>query len=166
MPLKIDHLDKVYIHELKDVHSAETQLLQQLPRMMDLASDDGLERSLRSHVSTTQRHLERIEKLTSKHDFSPEGHRCRGMEGLLEEARETSEAEAGGVRDALLIAAMQRVQHYLMAAYGSARAMAEKLGRYDDADLLMKGLDETRDLDRALTGLAERSINFRAMATS
>lgn len=163
MPLNIDDLTKVYVHELKDIHSAEKQLLEQLPRMIELATDDQLERKLSGHLRTTQVHLERIEELFSGTDFSAEGHRCRGMEGLLEEASETADAQEGAVRDALMIAAMQRVQHYLMAGYGSARAMAEKLGKYEQADQLIKGLDETRDLDRALSGLAERSINFKAM---
>lgn len=163
MPLTIDDLKKVYIHELKDIHSAEKQLLEQLPRMAEQSEDEELTRSLQGHLETTKTHLQRIEKLFEDSDYSAEGHRCRGMEGLLEEARETAGAEQGAARDALTISATQRVQHYLMAGYGSARAMAEKLGSYEAADTLIKGLDESRDLDRSLTGLAMRSVNFRAM---
>lgn len=164
MPMKIDDLKKVYLHELKDLHSAEKQLLEKLPKLQELAADEELQRAFSGHLTTTNRHLERIEKLFENSDFSPEGHRCRGMEGVLEEVLESRELEEGATRDALTIAAMQRAQHYLMAGYGSARAMAEKLGNYEQADALTKGLDESRDLDRALTGLAMRSINFQAMA--
>ncbi len=162
--MKLDSLEKLYVHELKDLYSAETQLLEALPKMEAAASDKGLKQAFSDHLKETRGHIARLEALFKKLDFAPGGHRCAGMEGLLREGAQLFKADAPPkVLDAALISAAQRVEHYEMAGYGAARAYAEKLGDHEAADELQKTLDEEGYTDRALTRMAERSINALAM---
>ncbi|MFI4915267.1 MAG: ferritin-like domain-containing protein [Phycisphaerales bacterium JB060] len=161
--MKIDSLEKLYVHELKDLHSAETQILDALPRMIKNATDDELKKALESHRKETEEHLSRIERLFVNLDFEPGGHKCKGIEGLIREGEDVlGETEDEDVRNAAIIASCQRVEHYEMAAYGVARAFAAKLGRHDDAEVLTTTLEEEGAADRTLTGLAEQRINFAA----
>jgi ferritin-like metal-binding protein YciE len=151
------------VHELKDLYSAETQLVEELPGMADKASDSDLKKAFRAHLEETKRHRSRLEQIFKDLEFSPGGHRCEGIAGLIKEARElTRDVTDAEVLDAALIAAAQRVEHYEMAGYGVARAYAEKLGDYAAADLLQQSLDEEGAADRKLTTLALRRINFEA----
>ncbi|QDU91740.1 hypothetical protein Pla175_51710 [Pirellulimonas nuda] len=162
--MKLDSLEKLYVHELKDLYSAETQLLEALPKMEAAATDKGLKQAFSDHLKETRGHVARLESLFKKLDFAPGGHRCAGMEGLIKEGAELLKADAPAkVLDAALISAAQRVEHYEMAGYGAARAYADKLGHHDAADELQKTLDEEGHADRALSRLAERSINALAM---
>ncbi|MCA9109742.1 MAG: ferritin-like domain-containing protein [Planctomycetaceae bacterium] len=163
--MKLNSLDKLFIHELKDLYSAENQLIEALPKMEAAATDDELKKAFSSHCDETKQHVARLERIFSTVDFEPGGHRCQAMAGLIEEAEGLlKEKTTSRVLDAALIAAAQRVEHYEMAGYGTARAYAEKLGKYDVADLLQETLFEESRTDNHLTRLAERSINFAAMA--
>ena len=158
-----DSLKKLYVHELKDLHSAEKQELEALERMEEVATDKNLKASLAEHREKTRKHIDRLETIFSQMDFKPGGHRCLAMEGIIKEANEIigSEIESH-VLDAALVASAQRMEHYEMAGYGTARAFADKLGHHEAADLLQETLDEEGCNNRELTRLAERSINFLA----
>lgn len=164
--MKLDSLKKLYVHELKDLYSAENQLLEALPKMAKAASDDQLQKAFEHHLKETRQHVTRLETVFQSLDFSPGGHKCAAMEGLIEEASDLlTENIEPEVLDAALIAAAQRVEHYEMAGYGTARTYAEKLGDYKSADLLQETLDEEGSADKKLSRLAERHINFEAMTT-
>jgi ferritin-like metal-binding protein YciE len=162
--MNLDNLRKLYVHELKDLYSAEKQLLEALPKMERAASDEGLKKAFADHLEETKRHVRRLEKIFEGLEFEPGGQKCAGMEGLIEEGSDMIEEDAPeDVKDAGLIAAAQRVEHYEMAGYGVARTYAEKLGDYDAADLLQETLNEEGAADRKLSTLATRRINFEAM---
>ncbi len=162
--MNLDSLTKLYVHELKDLYSAEKQLIEALPKMIAAAGNKDLKKALKDHLAATRRQVQRLDKVFTRTDFSPRGHKCAGMEGLIKEGasllKEDSEPD---VLDAAIIAAAQRVEHYEMAGYGVARTYAEKLGDYKAADLLQESLEEEAQADRLLSRLAERTINFEAM---
>lgn len=162
--MKLDSLQKLFVHELKDLYSAESQIVEALPKMEAAASDAGLKEAFRSHLDETKRHVARLEGVFKSLDFEPGGHKCKAMEGLVKEGGELINSDISPkVLDAALIAAAQRVEHYEMAGYGTARAYAEKLGEHEVADELQKTLNEEGHANQNLTRLAERSINFLAM---
>lgn len=167
--MKLMTLKDLFHHELKDLYSAESQIEKALPKMIDAATDRELQTALSDHLKVTREQKKRIEKISEDLDFSPRGHKCRGMEGLIEEGsdllKKNSDEIDANVRDAGIIAAAQRIEHYEMAGYGTARTFAEKLGLHDVADVLQKTLDEEGEADRLLSRIAERSLNFEAMAT-
>jgi ferritin-like metal-binding protein YciE len=164
MSMTLDSLKKLYVHELKDLYSAENQILEAMPAMIQNASDSGLVAALERHREETKKHVDRLEKIFEGLEFEPGGHKCVGMEGLLVEGESVLEdASDPAVRDAAIISGVQRVEHYEIAGYGTARAYAEKLGDYRAADLLQKSLNEEAMADQTLSRLAERSINFEAM---
>jgi ferritin-like metal-binding protein YciE len=159
-------LTKLYVHELKDLWSAEKQIVEAMDKSIPKVRDAGLQEAMRAHLEQTRGQQRRLETIFKGLDFEPGGHHCNGMEGLLSEASEilSSEGETA-VLEAGLISALQRVEHYEIAAYGSARAYAEKLGRRDDADLLSATLEEEGQADRLLTQIAERRLNFEALVS-
>lgn len=162
--MKLESLKKLFIHELKDLYSAESQLVKALPRMIDNATDDELKQLFKIHLGETKKQIERLEKIFQSYEFQPGGHKCKGMEGLIKEGEDLLKAEiAEEVLDAALIAAAQRVEHYEMAGYGTARAFAEKLGDSAAAGLLQETLDEEASADEKLSRLAEKNINFEAL---
>ena len=162
--MKLDSLEKLFVHELKDLWSAENQLLDALPKMEKAATDQGLKKAFHDHREETEQHVSRLKTIFATLEFEPGGHRCQAMAGLVEEAEGLlKEDTTPRVLDAALVAAAQRVEHYEMAGYGTARAYADKLGKYDVADLLQETLVEEGRADIRLTRLAERSINFAAM---
>ncbi len=161
--MKLDSLTKLYAHELKDLYSAESQILDALPKMIQAAGDKDLRTALEAHLKETKTHAGRLEKIFQSLDFQPGGHRCKGMEGLLKEGQEVlADVAEPEVVDAAVIAACQRVEHYEISGYGVARAYATKLGRNADVELLTKTLEEEGAADRKLTQLAEHHINFVA----
>ncbi|MEZ4416672.1 MAG: ferritin-like domain-containing protein [Gemmatimonadota bacterium] len=163
--MNLTSLRKLYIHELKDLYSAEHQILDHLPQMVAAAQDKGLRQALEAHHKQTERQVARLEKIFSGLDAKPGGQKCKGMEGLLKEAKDAvTERASDDVRDAAIVAAAQRIEHYEMAGYGVARAFAEKLGDYRAADLLQETLNEEALADQKLTRLAERRLNFEALA--
>jgi ferritin-like metal-binding protein YciE len=121
-------LKELYIDELKDLYNAENQLVKALPKMARAASSDELRRGFEEHLEQTKGHVQRLEKLFQALGESPKGKKCKGMEGLIEEGSEVMEERyEGGVMDAALIGAAQRVEHYEIAGYGTVRSMAETL---------------------------------------
>jgi ferritin-like metal-binding protein YciE len=162
--MKIDTLKKLYVHELKDLYSAENQILDALPKMIEAADDDELRTAFQDHLKETKNQVSRLEKIFAGLEFEPGGPKCEGMEGLLKEGDEViREIDVPEVRDAAMIGAAQRVEHYEMAGYGTARALAEQLGEHEAADLLAETLEEEGEADRILTRLAARSLIFPAM---
>lgn len=163
MLMKLQTLQDLLVHELKDLYSAETQLLKALPKMARAATNDALRTGFEEHLEQTKNHVTRLEQIARAFDCKLGGHRCKAMEGLIEEGGELISEDAEDiVRDAGLIGAAQRVEHYEIAGYGTARALAECLG-YDEAvRLLSETLDEEKDTDEKLTELAENTINVEA----
>jgi len=162
--MKLDSLHKLYIQELKDLYSAESQLLEALPKMESAATDASLKEAFQSHLKETHEHLNRLTAIFKALEFEPGGHKCVAMEGLIKEGEELIKSDSPPkVLDAALVGAAQRVEHYEMAGYGTARAYAEKLGEHKAADVLQQTLNEEGHANQALTRLAERSLNFLAM---
>lgn len=162
--MKLDSLHKLYVQELKDLYSAETQLLEAIPKMEAAATDEALKEAFGCHLEETKTHVSRLEAIFKSLDFEPGGHKCAAIEGLIKEGEELIKSDVSSrVLDAALIAAAQRVEHYEMSGYGTARAYAEKLGAHEAADTLQETLDEEGHANRTLTRLAERKINFLAM---
>jgi ferritin-like metal-binding protein YciE len=162
--MNLDNLKKLYVHELKDLYSAEKQILDALPKMIKAANDADLKKAFQDHLAETERQVKRLETIFEGLEFKPSGHHCEGMEGLIKEGSAMISAVAAEeVRDAGLIAAAQRVEHYEIAGYGTARTYAEKLGDYPSADLLQESLNEEAQADQKLSRLAIRKINFEAM---
>ena len=160
--MKLENLKDLYIHELKDLHSAEKQITKALPKMVKAASNEELADAFREHLEQTEEHVRRLEEILESHDETFRGAKCKGMEGLIKEGSEMIEEDGDGdVRDSGLISAAQRVEHYEIAGYGCARTYAELLGDNDGAELLQQTLEEEKKTDRKLTELAG-SINVEA----
>ena len=163
--MEIDNLRKLYVDELKDLYSAEKQILQALPRMAKKVSNPDLKKAFEEHVEVTRMQVERLDRIFEGLGKSPRGKKCKGMEGLLEEGKEMMEEDMEPeVLDAALIGAAQRVEHYEIAGYGTVRTYARLLGETQAAKLLQQTLDEEGETDKKLTQLAESSINVEAMA--
>jgi ferritin-like metal-binding protein YciE len=161
--MKLDTLKDLYIHELKDLYSAERQIIKALPKMVKAATNDALASGFQEHLEQTRAHADRLEKILSARGQTSRGPKCKGMEGLLAEGSEMIEEEADDeVRDAGLIAAAQRVEHYEIAGYGTARTYASLLGDKEGEKLLQTTLDEEATTDKKLTALATSSINVAA----
>jgi ferritin-like metal-binding protein YciE len=161
--VELDSLQALYIAELKDLYSAEKQLLKALPKMAKAASHEELAASFEEHARITERQVERLERIFADLGESPRGKKCVGMEGLIEEAQELlQEKPDPEVLDAGLIAKAQHVEHYEIAGYGTVRTYAEQLGLAKHAQLLQQTLDEEGEADKRLTALAETSINLEA----
>ena len=154
---KTSTLEDLYVDELRDLYSAENQLVKALPKMAKAASSEDLKAGFEEHLEQTEGHVERLEKIFEALDKSPKGKKCKAMEGLVEEGSEVIEEEmTPEVKDAALIAAGQRVEHYEMAGYGTVRTYAELLGYSDAAELLQSTLDEEGNTNKKLTKLAKK----------
>jgi ferritin-like metal-binding protein YciE len=161
--MKLETLKALYIHELKDLYSAEKQIIKALPKMVKAASNKQLAAGFKEHLEQTKEQVARLERILTSHDESNRGPKCEGMEGLIKEGDELIEEDAEDeVRDAGLIAAAQRIEHYEIAGYGCARTYAELLEDPDSAELLQTTLTEESDTDKKLTNLAKSVINIRA----
>jgi len=161
--MEMDSLKELYIEELKDLYSAEKQLVKALPKMVKSATNEQLKEAFADHLEKTETHVERLEQVFEMLEESPRGKKCKGMEGLIEEAKELlAEDATDEVLDAGLISKAQHVEHYEMAGYGTVRTYARQLGFEDQAVLLQQTLDEEGEADELLTQLAESSINIEA----
>src|SRR5688500_11128863 len=141
--MELATLQDLYIHELKDLLSAEKQLLKALPKMAKAAANSDLKAAFQQHAKETAEQAKRLEKLLEKHDESPRGPKCKGMEGLIEEGDEMAKEDGDDdVRDAGLIGSAQRVEHYEIAGYGCARTYAQLLGHKEDVKILQQTLQE------------------------
>lgn len=168
--MKLDNLTKLYIEQLKDIYSAETQLTKALPKMAKAANAADLKEAFQSHLEETKTHVERLESIFQTLERSPRGAKCKGMAGLIEEGTELLKEEdiVADVLDAGLIAAAQRVEHYEIAAYGTVRTFAQQLGQTEVADLLQQTLDEEHAADQKLTtiAVANHGVNEQAQLTN
>jgi ferritin-like metal-binding protein YciE len=162
--MALESLQDLYLEQLKDLHSAEEQIIEALPKMIERTKNPELRQGFEKHLAQTKEHLRRLDQIGQRAGQKLSGHKCKGMEGLIEEGDELMKKRADSdVLDAALIAAAQRVEHYEMAGYGCARTYARLLGLDDDAKLLQQTLDEEGDTDHKLTDLAERVINIEAL---
>jgi ferritin-like metal-binding protein YciE len=159
--MELNTLKDPYLHELKDLYSAEKQIIAALPKMVKAASNKQLAAGFKEHLEQTKEHAARLEKILNSHAETTRGPKCKGMEGVLKEGAEMIEEEAE-VRDAGLIAAAQRVEHYETAGYGCARTYAQLLGDKEGAQLLQMTFTEESDTDKKLTKLATSVINVAA----
>jgi ferritin-like metal-binding protein YciE len=161
--MQLDSLQELYVDGLKDLYSAENQILKGLAQMIKKASHPELKRAFTLHERQTREQVKRLERIFRDLGEKPTGKKCHGMEGLIEEAKELiSERPQPDVLDAGLIAKAQHVEHYEMAGYGTMRTYARLLGREQDASLLQQTLDEEGETDKLLTQLAESSVNIDA----
>ncbi|HTE20883.1 MAG TPA: ferritin-like domain-containing protein [Armatimonadota bacterium] len=161
MPLA--SLQELMVEELKDIYSAETQILEALPKLAEAATAKKLKTAFTSHVKQTEGQVKRLDKIFKKLGQEPGGTTCKAMQGLVREGQDL--LKKGGdpqVMDAALIAAAQKVEHYEIASYGTARTWAALLGDQETADLLQQTLDEEGETDKKLTALAEGGINEAA----
>ena len=149
--------------ELKDTYSAETQLTKALPKLAKSATDPELRAGFEQHLKETENHVRRLEQVAKELNFSLKGNTCEGMEGIIEEGEEVIGLNAqDDVKDAGLIAAAQKAEHYEISAYGTLCAWAKQLGLSSVATTLHQTLDEERRTDEKLTRLAERRVNMQA----
>jgi ferritin-like metal-binding protein YciE len=160
--MEMNRLKHLYIKELMDLYSAETQLVKALPKMANAASSEDLRAGFEEHLHQTKEHVARLEKIFKALGESAKGKKCKGMEGLIKEGSEMIEEDpAPEELDAGLISAAQRVEHYEIAGYGCVSTYARLLGEDDAASLLRLTLDEEKETDEKLTQLAG-SINLEA----
>jgi ferritin-like metal-binding protein YciE len=163
----MESMHDLLVDEVKDLYSAEKQLVKALPKMAKNAENPELRRAFEQHLKQTEQHVRRLEQVAERLDAKPGGKKCMGMEGLIEEGKEIiAEAPEASLLDAGLIGAAQKVEHYEMAAYGTARSHAEFLGYGDVVRTLQTTLDEEGDANKKLTDIAVRLVNRRAKATN
>jgi ferritin-like metal-binding protein YciE len=164
--MSVKTIDELMLDELKDLYSAEKQITKALPKMAKAAVSQDLKSAFEEHLEETQGHIERLDQIFETLGKSPRGKVCHGMQGLVEEGSEMmSELEKGPVRDAGLISAAQRVEHYEMAGYGSVREYAVLLGQKEIASLLDETLEEEKAADEKLTGIAKK-VNPQALKSN
>jgi ferritin-like metal-binding protein YciE len=157
--MKIQTLKDLYVHELKALYSAEEQILEALPRMVQATTNAHLSAAFQAHLEQTKEHANRLAKLLERHNQSTRGPRDKGMEGVLADGTDLLKGESDqGVRDAGLIAAAQRVEHHEMAGYGSARTYAEMVGDTEGARILQTTLSEETETDQKLTEVSKSVI--------
>ena len=162
--MELDSLKNLYIEELKDLYSAENQILKGMPRMIKAASSKELKRAFANHEKMTQRQVKRLERIFKQLGEKPTGKKCVGMEGLVAEVKELiGEKPEPEVLDAGLISKAQHIEHYEMAGYGTVRTYARTLGFTDQQNLLQETLDEEQATDKLLTQIAENGINVEAV---
>ncbi len=164
--MSVGTMDELFVDELKDLYSAEKQITRALPKLVKAATSDDLRQAFQSHLEETNGHVSRLEKAFEILGKSPKGKTCVGMKGVLEEGAEVLEdTDKGEVRDAGLISAAQRVEHYEMAGYGSAREFAKLLGQDEIAELLEETLEEEKAADKKLTSISKQ-VNAEAQAAA
>lgn len=161
---KMETLDDLFEMQLKDLYSAESQLVKALPKMAAKAKDSRLRAGFEKHLQETQHHVERLEQIGRTLDLKLSGHTCQAMEGLIAEGQDTmSERATDEVMDAALIAAAQRIEHYEISGYGTAAHYAGRLNHPDAAGLLRQTLAEEQHTDTMLNDLAINYVNAKAM---
>lgn len=160
--MTLNSLQDLYLAELKDLYDVESRIVKALPKLVEAAKSPDLRAAFEDHLQQTRGHVDRLEQIFQKMNEAPKGDKCKGIVGILAEGDDmigTVEDSPPAVNDAALIAAAQRVEHYEMAAYGTARTFARRLGFEDHAALLNQTLQEEGAADKKLTGLAESYIN-------
>lgn len=163
---KLKSLEDFLIEELKDLYSAEKQIIKALPKMVKASSSQELKDAFENHLRETENQVQRLEQISKNFGKALTGKKCKAMEGLLEEGKEIMEQDAApAVRDAALIAAAQKVEHYEIASYGCARTYARLLDQSEAEELLQETLDEEANADKLLTEIAE-NLNVEALESS
>ena len=158
--MKLNTLHDAFVHELRDLYSAENQLTKALPKMVKSSNNEELSAAFDAHLEETKGHVERLDKIFAELKVSSRGDKCKAMEGLIEEGSKNLEEDAAPeVMDALIISIAQKIEHYEIAGYGTARAFASRLGLDDVADILEETLDEESAADEKLTEIAESAVN-------
>jgi len=161
--MKLETIKDLYVHELEDLYDAENQILMALPKMAEAASSPELRRAFEEHRGQTQGQVERLERIFQQMGEKPKGEKCKGMAGLLAEGEKLLKEKAEpDVKDAGLIGAAQKVEHYEIAGYGTVRTFAQILGEKEAERLLQQTLDEEGETDKKLTRLAESKVNREA----
>lgn len=161
--MKIESLEDLFVQELKDIYDAEKQIVEALPKMIDAATSPELKHGFEKHLEETKQQFQRLEDVFDVLDMEPETEHCDGMAGLIKDGEKIISAEGDpDVKDAALIAAAQKVEHYEIASYGTLRTYARILGHDEAADMLQQTLNQEHDTDKQLTEMAERSINVKA----
>jgi ferritin-like metal-binding protein YciE len=162
--MQLNNLQDLYIEQLRDLYSAESQLVDALPKMAKAIQHDELRQGFEHHLEQTKQHKQRLEQVFQSLGEKPSGEHCKAMEGLIKEGEELLRMKGDeSVRDAALIAAAQRVEHYEIAGYGTVATYAEMLGRDDDKKTLGQTLDEEKETDEKLTKLAKKVVNPDAL---
>jgi len=160
--MKANSLQELYMEQLRDLYDAEHQIIKALPKMISAANSEGLKQALTEHLDVTREQATRLEQIFEDMGEKAKGERCKGMQGVLEEGNElVTGVKDSEVRDAAIIAAAQRVEHYEMAGYGTARTFATILDEQEASKLLQQTLDEEKEADQTLTDLAEK-VNANA----
>jgi len=163
----MDSLKELLIEELSDLMSAEKQLVAALPKMAKASNSETLRTAFQDHLEETKGHVSRLEEAFEQMGEKPKRKKCKAMEGLIEEGKEVIDEDGvAEVKDAALIGAAQRVEHYEIAAYGTARTLAEVLSLPDIADLLQQTLDEEGAADKKLNDIATSEVNEGALSAS
>jgi ferritin-like metal-binding protein YciE len=163
---KLNNLQDLFVHELKDLYSAEQQILQALPKMASASEHAELRQAFEEHTEVTREQVRRLDMIADELGVDIKGHKCKGMEGIIKEGQEIVSAKGDpNTIDSALIGSAQRVEHYEIAGYGTARTFARQLGHQRAAELLQQTLDEEGNTDHRLSALAERMVNPDASRT-
>jgi ferritin-like metal-binding protein YciE len=158
----VDTIEKLFVEELKDLHSAEKQITKTLPKLIEAATSADLKKAFEHHLEETEGHVERLDKAFELLGTRPKDKACDGMKGILSEGSEMlKETKEGDIRDVALISAAQRVEHYEIAAYGTVRSYAEQLNQPQIAELLQATLEEEKAADKKLNEISQK-VNSRA----
>jgi ferritin-like metal-binding protein YciE len=161
----LNTFEDLFVEQLQDLHDAEQRLTKALPKMAAAAHSPALKSAFEEHLRQTQNHVTRLEQVFKSIGKTAQSKTCEAMKGLVEEGSEVINGSGDpDVKDAALIAAAQRVEHYEIAGYGTVRTFAQRLGKTEAARLLQETLNEEAETDKKLTGLAEKAINPKASA--
>lgn len=171
MPLfstnEFNSLQDLFVNQIEDLYDAENRLTKALPKMAEASNSAQLRQAFQAHLTETQGHVSRLETIFRELNIEPKRETCAAMKGLISEGEEMVKAKGDSdVKDAALIAAAQRVEHYEMSGYGTARSLARRLGFTQAVNLLQQTLDEEKQADAKLNQIAESSVNQRAAATA
>jgi ferritin-like metal-binding protein YciE len=162
--MNVDNMKKLFVHELKDLHDAESEILKALPKMAQKATHADLKNAFEQHERQTEEHVRRLEQVLDDLGERPGGVKCKGIRGIIAEGEDAmKDAKDDDVRDAAMIGAAQRVEHYEIAGYGTARTYARLLGNENAVRTLQQTLDEEGETDKKLTSLAETHVNRDAL---
>jgi ferritin-like metal-binding protein YciE len=164
--MKLNSFEDLYLEQLRDLYDAEQQIIKALPKMIDAAQAEQLKEAMSEHLEVTKEQATRLEQIFKQMGQKASAENCKGIEGILKEGNDlVGEIKDASVRDAAIIASAQRVEHYEMAGYGTARSYAQLLQQNDASQLLQQTLDEEQEADQTLTSLASE-INLEAKAAA
>ncbi|MBV8810292.1 MAG: ferritin-like domain-containing protein [Acidobacteriaceae bacterium] len=164
---EFNSLRDLFVNQIEDLYDAENRLTKALPKMAEAASSSQLKQAFTSHLRETEGHVSRLERIFAEINIDPKRETCEAMKGLISEGEDMVGAKGDpDVKDAALIAAAQRVEHYEISGYGTARAFARRIGLTQAVNLLQQTLNEEEAADRKLNDIAESSVNVQAQSTA